>query len=80
MAEVHPLCCHCDECLNGSGGLVPPNAGGTTPTPRDKPPSQRGLSLNQRLALALRRESAAEVALRRARRSVLELRAQGGER
>jgi hypothetical protein len=23
----HPLCCDCDTCLNGSGGLVLPGAG-----------------------------------------------------
>lgn len=24
---LHPLCCDCDGCLNGSGGLVLPGAG-----------------------------------------------------
>lgn len=27
MAEVHPLCCDCCACLNGSGGLVLPSGG-----------------------------------------------------
>lgn len=27
MADVHVLCCDCDTCLNGSGGLVLPGAG-----------------------------------------------------
>lgn len=26
-ADLHPLCCDCDACLNGSGGLVLPGCG-----------------------------------------------------
>jgi hypothetical protein len=31
----HPLCCDCDECLNGAGGYTLPGAGAVTPTPSD---------------------------------------------
>ena len=33
MTEVHPLCCDCCSCLNGSGGLVLPDAGVTVEEP-----------------------------------------------
>jgi hypothetical protein len=31
VSELHPLCCDCDPCLNGSGGLRVPGAGIVVP-------------------------------------------------
>lgn len=33
MADVHPTCCDCDPCLNGSGGLRLRRAGRLQATP-----------------------------------------------
>jgi hypothetical protein len=45
VAELHPLCCHCDTCLNGAGGYTLPGAGRTSPTPSDQRRRFRGRSL-----------------------------------
>lgn len=77
MAETHVLCCDCDACIGP--GVSAPNAGGTKPTPNDKPP-RRSLTLNERLAAALREEEQARQRMHYFGRVARQLSAQEGGR
>lgn len=79
MTEVHPLCCDCCACLNGSGGFALPSAGITKPTPSDRAPRRRPL-VNRRLSDVLREEEQARLRMYHLRGVIRELSAQGGGR
>lgn len=59
----HPLCCDCEDCLNGAGGYVLPGAGVTRPDPG--PRVRMGGTITVTLVGA--RAEAEEMAQRRAR-------------
>lgn len=65
MAEPHPLCCDCDVCINGAGGLVLAGVGRVTRKPRRTRPDYVAAGATTPLGAA---EAAREAARQERRR------------